>query len=426
MNVKRVGVKVLVAVLAATTAVYGQTLNVLHNFAHNELGYLPVGGVTIGSNGELYGTTVYGGASGCGILYELVPPTSPGGTWTEVVLHNLTASEGNPTSGLLLGAGGALYGAAGPGSQDLGGEVFQLLPPTGARARWVEQVLYAFNTSSGGYGSDPRATPVFGPHMALYGSTNAGGAYTDGTIYRLLPPGAQGGAWTEQVLHEFDYFAGDGTSPSGALALSSNLTIYGAASYGASGYGAIFQLAPPAQPGGTWTETLIHSFTGGSDSGYPNGVILGPNGVLYGTTNGSPTGGGCTAPCGTVFQLTPPASPGGTWAETILHSFTGGGFTADGTNPNSAPVLGPNGVIYGTTLNGGLHNVGMIYELLPPSTPGGAWAEVPLYSFNDTEGAGPLSVAVGPDGNLYGTTSWGGVSNDGNNQGVVFQLVLQQ
>ncbi|HUA97114.1 MAG TPA: choice-of-anchor tandem repeat GloVer-containing protein, partial [Terracidiphilus sp.] len=147
---------------------------------------------------------------------------------------------------------------------------------------------------------------------------------------------------------------------------------------------------------------------------------------LYGTAAGS-TLGLCTG-CGSVFQLAPPTTPGGPWTETVLHLFTGGNYTEDGTVPDSTPVLGPNGVLYGTTYGGGIYDWGTIYELLPPSSPGGAWTEVILYSFTDgPDGGEPMGVALGPDGNLYGTTQVGGVSPHGIlNQGTVFELVLPQ
>jgi uncharacterized repeat protein (TIGR03803 family) len=163
------------------------------------------------------------------------------------------------------------------------------------------------------------------------------------------------------------------------------------------------------------------------DSGAPNGVLLGANGVLYGTAIGTTDIYECQNGCGTVFQLSPPAAPGGSWTETTLHTFTGIFNSGDGNQPNSTPVLGPGGVLYGTTASGGTNNQGTIYEMLPPSAPGGPWTEVVLYSFTGgANGIQPTGVTLGPDGNLYGTTVIGGISKDGaTNQGTVFQLVLK-
>jgi uncharacterized repeat protein (TIGR03803 family) len=129
--------------------------------------------------------------------------------------------------------------------------------------------------------------------------------------------------------------------------------------------GTVFALGPPPTPGGAWTETILHAFGGAvnDDGAHPaSNLVLGPNGELYGTTQA----GGMTAycgssGCGTVFELLPPSSPGGSWTEVILHSFTGG---SDGNSPNGL-TLGLNGTLYGTTATGGDSNLGTIFELAP-------------------------------------------------------------
>jgi uncharacterized repeat protein (TIGR03803 family) len=326
--------------------------------------------------------------------------------------------------GLLLAPSGKLYGATGINGAGGYGTVFELKPPAGTGAHWRETTIHTF-TDSDGDGAQPQATPIFGPHGVLYGTASEGGTGPSGAVYQLSPPGANGGTWTESVLYDFQGKLGDGVEPIGPLALDGG-TIYGGTEYGGAGAGTVFQLTPPTAPGGNWTETLLYSFQGGDDSAYPNGVVLGPGGVLYGTTFGNHVGDirACDTDnyCGTVFQLSPPASPGGPWTKTILHTFTSG--TGDGWLPNSTPVLGPNGVLYGTTTAGGAgSSSGAIYEMVPPSSPGQAWTEVILYSFpqSGAEGEGPNAVTLGPDGNLYGTTEEGGAHN----QGTVFQLVLQ-
>ena len=127
------------------------------------------------------------------------------------------------------------------------------------------------------------------------------------------------------------------------------------------GCGTVFSLTPPASSGGAWTEKILHIFNGGSDGQWPSaGVIIGPGGVLYGTT----TGGG-PSDNGTIYSLTPPASPGGEWTEAILYAFSG----PDGSRPAAALLMGPNGVLYGTTYNGGttwsppLPGLGTVFQL---------------------------------------------------------------
>jgi len=130
-------------------------------------------------------------------------------------------------------------------------------------------------------------------------------------------------------------------------------------------------LTPPASQGGSWIETVLHSFTGGADGEFPSGpVAIGEDGVLFGTT----TAGG-TRNLGTVFAVTPPASPSGSWTETVLHSFIGGGD--DGYAALSGVVIGKNGVLYGTTLHGGL-GFGTVFTLIPPEggpSTSGRWKE---------------------------------------------------
>jgi uncharacterized repeat protein (TIGR03803 family) len=131
--------------------------------------------------------------------------------------------------------------------------------------------------------------------------------------------------------------------------------LYGATSGGGtSGYGTVFSLTPPASPGGAWTESVLYSFKGSpSDGTNPNldGVVIGTGGVLYGATvTGGTVHPSCGIPgCGVAFQLTPPASPGGVWTETVLHDFTSG---SDGVSPNGL-VIGSGGMLYGTTYGGG-------------------------------------------------------------------------
>ena len=411
-------IRIPAAALAISAAMYGQTLNTLYSFSHNGLGYQPTSGAAIGPSGQLYGTTPTGGASGSGAAYEIVPPASSGGAWDARVLYTFTGQSGtgSPYGALLLGPSGILYGVDNAGE----GAVFQLEPPTAGNMHWRETTIYTF-TDSNGSGAEPKATPILGPHSVLYGTTWAGGANSDGVAYRLAPPSSQGGTWTPKTL--FNFSADVAENPVGSLALGSDGALYGTGEYGGLGGGTAFQLKPPTAPGGSWTETTIYDFGSQSgDSSLPNGVVLGPNGVLYGTAEGSTNIRACSNGCGTVFQLTPPASPGGPWTETILYTFTGGFLNTDGSQPNSTPVLGPGGVLYGTTHAGGTNNWGTIFEMMPPSPPGGSWTEVVLYSFTDgADGGEPNAVALGSDGNLYGTTLSGGVSN----QGTVFQLVLK-
>lgn len=172
-------------------------------------------------------------------------------------------------------------------------------------------------------------------------------------VFSLTPPSSAGRAWVETSIHDFAGSAtGDGVSPSGGVTIGKGGVLYGTTQFGgAVGAGTVFSLSPPASPGGTWTETVLYSFTGGSDGLSPSaGVAIGPSGVLYGTTaQGGLSNSLCDLNCGTLFSLTPPASPGGAWTKTTLHRFTG---RSDGYAP-SGGLLVAGELLIGTTEFGG-------------------------------------------------------------------------
>ena len=152
-------------------------------------------------------------------------------------------------------------------------------------------------------------------------------------------------------------FAGpnaDGASPEAPLAIGAGGVLYGTTFGGGPSYmGTVFELTP--QTGGTYTETVLYSFTGkssGDGYGPKAGLIITKAGVLYGTTEyGGIANSSCPSGCGIVFALTPPSVPGGAWTKSIVYSFTG--RNGDGAFPLGGVVLGPGGVLYGTTSGGG-------------------------------------------------------------------------
>ena len=182
------------------------------------------------------------------------------------------------------------------------------------------------------------------------------------------------------TLYRFTDQNGDGAGPTAGVVVAKSGLLYGTtATGGSSNYGTVFELKPPVSPSKVWTETVLYSFGGPpSDGSSPNAVMIGENGTLYGTT-----AGGGSAGNGTVFQLTPPASPAGAWTESVLHSFTG--QNGDGLFPVGAVVLDQSGALYGATYRGGLSDVGTIYQLTPAD---GAWAETVLHSFTGQSGDG--------------------------------------
>jgi uncharacterized repeat protein (TIGR03803 family) len=171
----------------------------------------------------------------------------------------------------------------------------------------------------------------------------------------------------------------------------------------------LFELTPSS--GGTWSETVLYSFTGGTDGSDPNGgVIFDASGNLYGTTQfGGLSSCDAKSGCGTVFQLTP--SMGG-WTFSTIHTFKG----PDGTNPYSALLFAPSGSLYGTATGGGI-DYGVVFELSPKL--GGGWTETLLHKFTLHDGAFPYGGLISNgSGTLYGTAKNGGSAG----YGVVFEI----
>jgi uncharacterized protein YceK len=270
-----------VAGIAPWQSAQADTYKVLYSFCAKHGcrdGRNPSGLITDGS-GNLYGTTSQGAtngcgnAFGCGVVFKLTPPATGKTAWTETVLYAFTGGKdgGNP-SPPILGAGGVLYGVARGGDrgpacnsedQPVGcGVVFKLTPPAKGKTAWTETVPHTFTGGKDGYFPN---NVILGPGGVLYGTTYEGGDFT-----RVC---------------------------------------------GVGGCGVVFKLTPPAQGKTAWTETVLHTFTGGKDGWLPDGVILGPGGVLYGTSYSGETTGGCTDsfPCGMVFKLTPPAKGETVW-----------------------------------------------------------------------------------------------------------------
>jgi len=197
-------------------------------------------------------------------------------------------------------------------------------------------------------------------------------------------------------------------------------------------------LTPPAIQGSPWTQTIIHTFGAvPNDGAAPEALTVGPSGALYGTTQSGgaefcPTADGVGLQCGTVFELTPPTTTGGTWTYSVIYNFTG--TNGDGEAPGAGVVVGKNGAVYGTTQYGGsstsacppsyyvLPGCGTVFELAPPAMTGGTWTEKILHSFSDANGDGSMPVAalaISPTGVLFGTTSAGGTAG----KGTVFAIV---
>lgn len=411
MRSKRLGILGALATLPAVAQITAPpTLNSLYSFAGGSDGATPYSeALVIGKCGELYGTTTAGGIDDSGTVFSLTPPTVPLGAWTEAVLYRFAGgSDGSGPGGVVLGSGGVLYGSTNSGGTSNYGTVYSLTPPAAPGDSWTKTTLYNFT------GVNDGAAPsqlVIGAKGQLYGTAAgyvAGPSY-QGTVFSLTPPESSGGSWTETTLHIFTC-GDDGCIPYGGVVIGKGGVLYGTTYYGGpSADGTVFSVAPPTSPGEPWTEAVLHSFTGGSDGYGPYAsLVIGSGGVLYGTTQ---YGGASFFGLGTVFSVTPPASAGDPWTHSVLHSF---GNADGGTETDARIVIGPGGALCSTTSDGGASDDGTVFCLKPPASAGDPWTEVVLHSFGGSDGANPVgAVVIGPGGVFYGTTSEGGASNDG-------------
>jgi hypothetical protein len=302
-----------------------------------------------------------------------------------------TVTEGDPAG--LTAANGTLYGATYATYNC--GTVFQLQPPVESGGPWVEMVLYSF-TGLNGDGCAPGSAPVIAASGALYGITSAGGAYHYGGFYQLRPPESPGAPWTESMIYDFGSSLEVGSAWSN-LVRGPTGSFFFMASNGVNDDGALAQLLPPAAQGEPWTVALLYSLPANDTVGPSNSLTMGPDGAFYVTTT---NGGTKPGMMGTVYELQPPSTPGGSWTETVLHEFAVNDGFAGG--PDSTTVSG-SGPVFGTTFGHGYlsQGTGSVFELIPPASSGGTWGYAVLKDFGQKWAVdSPLILR---NGKLYGT-----------------------
>jgi uncharacterized repeat protein (TIGR03803 family) len=417
--VSRIFITLSLALAVATS--HAQTFTVLHTFKGTD-GALPLGVLLLDRAGNIYGTSNVGG-----------PATTAGGicgrsrcgtvfvlnkAGKEIGLYSFSGGNG------YFPSAGLLRDAEGNfyGTTLAGGDTNCLELGCGTvfklSSTGKEQVLYEFKGDLDGF--YPAALLVEDAEGNLYGTTSEGGGSGGlGTVFKLDPQG------NETILHTFSG-GSDGCSPNPGVILDSTGNLYGVAAQGGfafcnNGYGTVYKLDTSNN------FTVLYTFDG-EDGSFPNSVLLfDSEGNLYGTTEYGGTGPDCADPtgCGTVFELSPQQD--GSWAEKVLYDFCSLSDCADGEEPIAGPLArDAMGNLYGTTYFGGAYPncngdpCGVVFEL---DTTG---KETVLHSFTGGSGGSEpfAGLVLDAAGNLYGTAEFGGAQclQDKAGCGVVFKI----
>jgi uncharacterized repeat protein (TIGR03803 family) len=353
-----------------------------------------IGGLLTGSQAKA--TPILRGNAGT------IRSVSTSQTWHERVLYSFVAGGAYgayPYAGVIEDSAGALYGTTSGGGAYSAGTVFKLTP---SGSSYVFRLLYSFR--HGTDGAIPHGGLLIDTHGALYGTTVVGGSYDLGTVFKLTPVGS---GYTEQILHAFAGGLYDGENPRAGLVADKNGALYGTTGFdGAFGYcppgtdcGTVFKLSPS---GSGYRESVLHMFEGGADGAdLYDRLVMHKAGVLYGATLGGGNGS-----AGTIFKLN---QLGTSSIEIALHSFPAGSDGIDGVFPYTSVTLGANGVIFGTTSQGGAFYSGTVFMLQNSGT---TYREDVLYSFRGgSDGAGPYTnVVANRQGVLFGATEGGGAT----------------
>ena len=345
----------------------------LHTFVLPE-GSNPYAGLLQASNGDFYGTTLSGGAGGVGTIFKMDSSNSL------TALHSFPTEGQLPRASLMRAKDGAFYGMTQQGGASGVGTAFK------TNSSGAITTLHSFN---GADGATPLAALIQAADGKFYGTTSGGGTGGYGTVFKMDSTG------DVTPLHSFDQT--DGVSPTGALIQAADGKFYGTTSGGGTGgFGTVFRMDS------TGDVTPLHSFDN-ADGASPSGALIqAADGKFYGTTSGGGTGG-----FGTVFKMD------STGNVTTLHSFD----NSDGAYPFAALIQAADGKFYGTTQNGGAGNFGTVFRI--SST--GDFAT--LHDFNGIDGSTPTGTLIQTaDGNFYGTTRLGGAFGDTGFAGTIFKI----
>lgn len=380
---------VLAVLIVWSTQLNCQTFSVLHNFSGPD-GAAPLSGVSLDAEGNLYGTTYYGG-SGNGVVYKLSRDNS---SWLLSLLHSFVLSDGaQPIGKPLIANDGTLYLTANAGGQFNDGTAVHLQPqPTRCASilcPWQAIVIHNFALSSDG------AYPVglnFGAQEELIGATTQGGAHGDGTVFKLT---SSQNSWVLTLLTDFRNTS-TGDAFGGVIADPVD-NIYGAGA--ANGNNTVFEITNAGQ------LQILYQFplSGVDGLGIYYGLVRDGAGNLYGLAVVAGEFNG-----GTVYELSP---SGGGWSFNLLYNLPSYMFLS-GTVGSAALTMDSQGNLYGTHYEDGANSRGSVFKLTPSEN---GWIYTDLHDFTGgSDGCYPWSdVVMDSSGNLYGTASYCGSSGYG-------------
>lgn len=293
-----------------------------------------------------------------------------------------------PETPLVRGPNGTLFGTTETGGAYNYGAAFELTPPRVEGQPWSESIIYSFANGSGGY--RPLGLTA-GEGGVLYSVSSSG---ANGVVFSLTPPAIVGESWVDAVLFTFPA----GSFPATSVVLGLDGALYGGANAtNASSHGYLYRLSPPANGTNVWSFAVLYGFTDQDICTFNgNGLTPGPNGVFYYTGRDL----GPYVQAGGVGQLVPPSGGNVSWTDNVLYTPRSGSVTS------GSVVLAPNGRLYGTTDFGGIEGNGSVFEVTPPSNPGGAWTSRVIHQFTE-DGAEPSGLFMTPKGFLIGVTLYG-------------------
>ena len=360
----------------------------------------------VNSNGNLIGTTTSGGADNVGTVFEIAK-TAGGYASTPTTLFSFNGDDGGgPQGGLIADASGDLFGTTAFGSGSADGTVFEIKRTAGGYDS-TPTTLASFDDVDG---KDPEGSLVADSNGDLFGTTEFGGPSGEGVVFEIAKT-STGYASTPTRLVSFN--DSNGAFPQGNLVVDASGDLLGVTeTSGPDSLGTVFEVAKTPTGYASTTITLV-SFPD-TDDGFnaQAGLIADANGDLFGTTS---DGGAIFGDGGVVFEV---AKTAGGYASnsTTLVNFTG----SDGEEPFAGLLVDANGDLFGTTYMGGSDNLGTVFEIQKTAA-GYASTPIVLASFNGTNGDHPMAGLVADaNGNLFGTTSEGGPSDD--DIGTVFEI----